>query len=224
MTLLENVAKRNLTVPLLKTEAAQFGKTESNHNESTIYGATDGKRIGTYVERKFKDGLAANYLYEVGNAASGIDLPGLGVDVKVTSAKQPQSSCPYRHSRQKIYGLGYHLLVFVYTKSDDAATQTGRLNFRHVIFVNKASTADFQTTRGILEILDREGNEDDLIAFMLERHLPVDSIVALKLAKEIMMKPPKQGYLTISNALQWRLQFGRVIEQADLVGGVQRLA
>ena len=31
------------------------------------------------------------------------------------------------------------------------------------------------------------------------------------------------GYLTISNALQWRLQYRRVIEKADAVAGVARL-
>ena len=34
---------------------------------------------------------------------------------------------------------------------------------------------------------------------------------------------PAVGYLTISNALQWRLQYSRVIEQAGRVGGVQRI-
>lgn len=223
MTLFDGVPKQVLTLPLLKVEAAKFATNESTHNEPTIYGATDGKRIGTYVERKFTNGLAAQYTYEMGSAALGVDFPGLGVDVKVTSAKQPQSSCPYRHPRQKIYGLEYDLLVFVYAKSDDAVTQTGHLDFRHVIFVDKEVTADFQTTKGMLEILDRDGNEDDLIAFMLERHLPVDDITALELAGEIIGNPPNQGYLTMSNALQWRLQFGRVIEQADSVEGVERL-
>lgn len=55
-----------------------------------------------------------NYLDQGGNSASGIDLPGLGVDIKVTSIKQPQSSCPFKSATQKVYGLGYGLLVFVY--------------------------------------------------------------------------------------------------------------
>ena len=32
-----------------------------------------------------------------------------------------------------------------------------------------------------------------------------------------------QGYLTISNALQWRLQYARVIEKAGTIEGVLRL-
>jgi len=46
------------------------------------------------------------------------------VDIKVTSIRQPQSSCPFKSARQKIYGLGYSLIVFVYDKKDDPATKT----------------------------------------------------------------------------------------------------
>ena len=78
-------------------------------------------------------------------------------------------------------------------------------------------TADFQMTRGILQILKNDGNEDDIIAFFADKNLPVDDITAHTLAQEIMKKPPLEGYLTISNALQWRLQYTRVIEQAGKV-------
>jgi hypothetical protein len=58
---------------------------------------------------------------------------------------------------------------------------------------------------------------------MMERFLPVDDIQAGDLAKEILKKRPDVGYLTISNALQWRLQYTRVIEQAGNVVGVERV-
>jgi hypothetical protein len=38
-----------------------------------------------------------------------------------------------------------------------------------------------------------------------------------------MKTPPALGYLTISNALQWRLQYSRAIEQAGAVKGILRL-
>lgn len=78
-------------------------------------------------------------------------------------------------------------------------------------------------TRGILEILGRDGNVDDLIAFMQDKNLPVDEIEARNLAEEILRVRPEQGYLTISNALQWRLQYGRVIEKAGAVEGIRRV-
>ena len=55
---------------------------------------------------------------------------------------------------------------------------------------------------------------------MTDKNLPVDDIEASNLANNILQYPPNQGFLTISNALQWRLQYGRVIQQAGLVEGV----
>jgi hypothetical protein len=209
-----------LTIQLLCQEASIFSKAELSHNEPSIYGVTDGKAVGTYLEHKFRTYLKKRYEFEEGNSASGIDFPNLLVDMKVTSVVQPQSSCPFKSARQKIYGLGYSLLVFVYAKSDNEVEQTGRLNILHAIFVSADRTADFQMTRGIRNILASEGNRDDIIAFMFDRNLPIDEIEAGKLADEILQNPPQQGYLTISNALQWRLQYGRVIERAGQEDGI----
>ncbi len=115
------------------------------------------------------------------------------------------------------------MLVFVYEKIDDSKTSTGNLNVLHTIFVSKERTADFQTTTGLRRILEHEGNRDDMMAFIEERRLPIDEIEASAIADEILSNPPEVGYLTISNALQWRLQYGRVIEKAGLVAGIERL-
>ncbi len=196
---------------------------ETSYNEPSIYGVTDGKAVGTYLEHKFTSYLADIYEYEQGNSASGIDLPGLEIDIKVTSIKQPQSSCPFKSASQKIFGLGYHLLVFVYEKTDDDQNRTGRLNIQHTIFVEKERTADFQTTKTLLDILERDGNKDDVIACIIERNLPVDEVGAEQLADRILKTPPEQGYLTVSNALQWRLQYGRVIQKAGEISGISRV-
>jgi len=212
-----------LTIVQLQTVAAKFAEIETTYNETSLYGVTDGKAVGTYLEHKFKVYLAEKYDYQHGNSASGIDLPSLDVDIKVTSIKQPQSSCPFKSASQKIFGLGYHLLIFVYEKYDDHVNKTGRLNMQHTIFVDKECTADFQTTKGLREILSREGNNDDIVAFIIERNLPVDEIGAHQLADQVLQTTPLQGYLTISNALQWRLQYSRVIEQAGTVAGISRV-
>ncbi len=212
-----------LTVELLKTEAQAFGKEETAHHELTLYGVTDGKAVGTYFEHKFQRYLHTKYEYVEGSSAKGIDFPELGVDMKVTSIKQPQSSCPFKTARQKVYGLGYSLVVFVYEKTDNARKKTGNLKVLHTIFVDSSRTADFQTTSGLRRIVENSGNTDDVIAFLHERFLPVDDIQAQTLAEEIVAAPPELGYLTISNALQWRLQYSRVIEQAGRVEGVQRI-
>ena len=213
-----------LNIPSLLAEAEAFGAEESAHREPTLYGVTDGKAIGTYLEHKFRDALDQRYRYDKGSSAKGIDFPSLAVDMKVTSVRQPQSSSPFRSARQKIRGLGYSLLVFVYQKDDDEQTRTGQLDILHTVFVDSRRTGDYQTTRGIRDILDRDGNVDDLVAFMNDRNLPIDSSEAVVFAEELLAEPPRLGYLTISNALQWRLQYRRVIDVAGSVGGVVRVS
>jgi hypothetical protein len=215
---------KSLTCDLLRQEAKNFSVMEQAHHEPSLYGITDGKAIGTYIEQKFKQFLQErNYIFDAGNTASGIDFPSLGVDIKVTSIKQPQSSCPFTHARQKIYGLGYHLLLFIYHKEDEPLEKTAYLNILHVIFMDKEVTADFQTTKSILNILQNEGNSDDIMAVLYERSLPIDDIEAQKLSDDILQNPPKQGYLTISNALQWRLQYKRAIEKAGIIEGIWKI-
>ena len=212
-----------LTVELLCEESRKFAKAESQHEEPALFGVTDGKAVGTYFEHKFQKHLRGKYSCQEGSSATGIDFPDLEVDMKVTSIAQPQSSCPFRSARQKIFGLGYSLLVFVYEKHDNPKRKTGRLDIQHVIYVDKSRTADYQITMGIKQIMENQGNIDDLVAFMKDRYLPVDDIVASEIANEILRNHPNIGYLTISNALQWRLQYRRIIQEAGQVNGVRRI-
>jgi hypothetical protein len=212
-----------LTIALLKAEATIFARRESAFDEPSLYGLTDGKAVGTYLEQKFQYHLQSKYICERSSSAKGIDFPELLVDIKTTSIKKPQSSCPYKSARQKVFGLGYHLLIFVYEKTDDHITHTGRLNILHTIFVDSTKTADFQVSTGLRKILDNDGNLDDVVAFFHEKMLPLDDIQAQDLAEEVLRSPPAPGYLTISNALQWRLHYSRVIDKAGTIDGIERL-
>lgn len=213
----------DLTIDLLQKMAALFAQYENEHFEPRLYGVNDGKAIGTYLEQKFTALLAQSFDFQIGNSASGIDLPSVDVDIKTTSIKQPQSSCPFKSARQKIYGLGYHLLVFVYDKLDVHEGRTSRLNILHAIFIDREHTADFTMTRGLARIIADDGDVEDVAAYLLDRNLPLDEIAAHELAREILRNPPLEGYLTISNALQWRLQYGRAILQAGQVPGLKRI-
>ncbi len=217
------MTKIKLTDQLLQKEARNFAKIESKHDEPTLFGVTDGKAVGTYLEHKFQAYLKTKYDYVEGSSAKGIDFPELLIDMKVTSIKQPQSSCPFKSAEQKIFGLGYSLIVFVYKKKDNEGNRTGHLYINHTIFIEQHRTADFQTTTGLIKILDNEGNVDDILAYFEERMIPVDEIQARKLAEKIMSNPPEIGYLTISNALQWRLQYSRVITEAGNIDGILRI-
>jgi hypothetical protein len=128
--------KKKLTIELLCQEATAFAEVESTYPEPTLYGVTDGKAIGTYLEHKFRAHLQVKYTFASSSSAAGVDFPDLQVDMKVTAITQPQSSCPFESARQKIFGLGYSVLVFVYEKQDDAKTTTAVLNILHtVVFV-----------------------------------------------------------------------------------------
>lgn len=154
----------------------------------------------------------------MGNSARGIDLPSVETDIKATSIIKPQSSCPFQNARQKIFGLGYNLIVFVYEKTDTATTCT--LEFKYCTFVEAARTADYTTTKRLREMLDDGANKEDIIGYLADRNLPGDDIVYSDLADEIICHKPEQGYLTVSNAIQWRLAYGRVIKLNNTVSGV----
>ena len=207
-----------LTVDKLINAAVAFSNQISSENHVKLLGVTDGKAVGTYVEHRFKHYLSMTFDFSSGNSAKGIDIPSVNTDIKVTSIRQPQSSCPFKSARQKIYGLGYHLLVFVYEKID-IGTEC-HLNIINTTFVDKNRTADYTLTRLILDSLEHGAIKEDIIGLLEDKSVPGDEIVYNDLAEEIMACPPFEGYLTISNALQWRLQYKRVISLDNKVDGV----
>lgn len=212
--------KTKLDINKLIEEAKIFCEIENTKQYPELLGITDGKAVGTFVEHKFKEFLSLKYDFKKGNSASGIDLPDdfINTDIKVTSIRQPQSSCPYKDSKQKIFGLGYNLLVFVYDKVDTA--KTSKLNFLNVTFVEKERTADYTTTKRINEMIMDGANKEDILSYLIDKSIPGDEITLNTLADMIITTSPIQGYLTISNALQWRLQYSRVINLNNDIKGV----
>jgi hypothetical protein len=214
---------KRLTLNALQAQAQHFAPQFSQTQHKELFGVSDGKAIGTFVEQAFSQHLAKTYRFESGNAAKGIDFPSLNVDLKVTSVHQPQSSCPFRSARQKIFGLGYGLLLFVYNKTDHKKQKSAQLEILHTVFVEAACTADYTLTKTLRQMLEQGANQEDIVALLFDRNLPLDEIEAANIAKELEQNPPHQGYLTISNALQWRLQYARVLATAGAVNGLVRL-
>jgi hypothetical protein len=217
--------KEPLTISNLLSLAKQFCEQESHAPNLELFGVTDGKAVGTYIEHKFKDFLLSMYDVQVGSSASGIDLPSpeINTDIKVTSIKQPQSSCPFKNAQQKIFGLGYNLLVFVYDKYDDSKNKTTLLDFVSCSFIEKERTADYQTTTALIQMIDNNANAEDVFAYLRDRNIPVDDVSLMQMAEQILLNPPETGYLTISNALQWRLQYGRIVSMKDNVSGITKI-
>lgn len=190
-----------------------------------LFGVTDGKAVGTHIEHKFQEHLNSKYETKIGSSALEIDLPSVDIltDIKVTSMKQPQSSCPFKDAKQKIFGLGYNLLVFVYDKIDDPETKTATLNFVSCSFISNERTGDYTTTYRLREMVKDEANVEDIVAYLNDKHIPADDITLTQLAEQILLTPPEQGYLTISNALQWRLQYQRVVTLDKEVTGINKI-
>ncbi|MDD7219495.1 MAG: restriction endonuclease [Clostridia bacterium] len=211
---------KTMDIEDLKKEAKIFCEFMKLENHSSLIGITDGKAVGTYVEHRFQNYISGKYSVEIGSSAKGIDLPGSGIetDIKVTSIVQPQSSCPFKNARQKIYGLGYNLLIFVYDKKDTFDSCT--LDFKYCTFIDKSRTGDYTITKRLREMIDDGANKEDIMGFLADKNVPGDDIIYSDLADEILLSKPEQGYLTISNALQWRLQYSRVISLENKVNGV----
>ena len=207
-----------LTIDILIREAREFSQRISSQEHPDLFGVTDGKAVGTYVEHLFQSYLRSKYDMTVGSSPSGLDLPSVNTDMKATSDARPQSSCPFQSARQKIFGLGYNLLVFVYHKQD--IRNTCRLQITHCTFIEAERTADYTITAQLRDMLRYQANKDDIMALLYDRNIPGDDMVYSALADEILSHPPQQGYLTISNALQWRLHYRRVIELNNSVGGI----
>ena len=217
--------KEKLTIEKLIEEAQLFCVEQSKFQHKELYGVTDGKAVGTLIEHKFQSHLNEKYEVLVGSSAKGMDLPSddIQTDIKVTSIKQPQSSCPFKDAKQKIFGLGYNLLVFVYDKTDDPTSETAILNFVSCSFVHKERTADYTTSFRLREMVKDGANEADIIAYLQDKNIPADEITLAKVAEQILQTPPEQGYLTISNALQWRLQYQRIVALADDIQGNEKI-
>lgn len=217
--------KSKLTISTLKKAAKEFCKSESKHKNKELFGVTDGKAVGTYIEHKFQSYLEEHYKYKKGSSARGIDLPDkhINTDIKVTSIKQPQSSCPFKDAKQKIFGLGYNLLVFVYKKTDDNSSKEATLDFVNCSFLEKERTADYTTTYRVRQMIKDGANKEDIAAYLNDKNIPADDITLNLIAEKILNNTPKQGYLTISNALQWRLQYGRVVKLAEDIEGISKL-
>ncbi|MBQ9073452.1 MAG: restriction endonuclease [Muribaculaceae bacterium] len=209
-----------LTTELMLVAAKKFCNEISGTYYEDLFGATDGKAVGTFVEHKFQKFLFDRYDIGIGSSANGLDLPSMNTDIKVTSIKQPQSSCPFKDSKQKIYGLGYNLIIFVYQKHDNPKTKKGMLDILDCVYVDKSRTSDYQMTTGLRSIIANNGNIEDIFAYLIDHNIPADEVSLMNMAEDIYANPPQIGYLTISNALQWRLQYRRVLSLQENVDGI----
>lgn len=203
-----------LTTEALFEEAKAFCDMENFEKHPQLTGISDGKAIGTYIEQEFKDYLSQNYTFNLGSSAHGIDFPDedINTDIKVTSNRKPQNSCPFVDIRQKIYGLGYNILLFIYDSTIEDYTD---LKFESCKFIKASQTGDYNLTKNLIKMVENKWDADRITNYLIECKMPGNYDTLNELAHEIIENPPQQGYLTISNALQWRLKYSHVNEKED---------
>lgn len=124
---------------------------------------------------------------------------------------------------KKYLGSGYNLLVFVYDKKDNPETQTANLDFVSCSFVSKERTADFITTSILNDMKKVGANVEDIISFLTGIKIPADKITLKQIAELILSSEIMVGYLTISNALQWRLQYKRIVNLSEDIPGIHKI-
>lgn len=214
---------KKLTREALALVAKTFCLDQSRTWHSELFGVTDGKAVGTHVEHLFQALILEQFDIAGGSSAKGIDLPAINTDIKVTSIKQPQSSCPFKSAREKIYGLSYNLLVFVYDKKDDPKKKAALLNFVCCAFIEQSRTADYEATLLLRDVLKRDGNRDDVFGLLTERHFSGEDETLWELAGEVVEHPPRQGWL--ASSLEWRRPVlnERIITLEVPTDGVERI-
>ena len=211
-----------LTIEKLIDEAVEFIKLESEIAHPELTGITDGKAVGTYIENRFKKYIKNKYEINIGSNSKGIDLPDphINTDIKVTSIKRPQSSSPFKNIEQKVYGLGYNLLIFVYEKID--IENNSYIEFKHCIFIESEKTGDYNLTKKLRKMIENGAKKSDIINLLNELNVPGDEQNLGVLARKIISHPPKQGYLTIFNAFQWRLRYSNIFNLKNEINGIYK--
>lgn len=107
---------------------------------------------------------------------------------------------------------------------NDRSKESGGFCIAQAIDVESERTDDFRTSKGIIEIPEREGSGDEPIAFPEDRNPSAAEIEAGMIADKLLRKKPLQGYITMSNALPWRWPFAGAEFPTEAFEGIRKLA
>lgn len=111
------------------------------------------KTRSTLIEEKFKTFLSDNLDFEIeGNSALGVDLPIFNTDIKCTSISRPQSSSPYISINEKLFGVDYNILLFVYSIDDDV------FKVENCAYIPKHMTGCKNATRLLIKLTNEYNN------------------------------------------------------------------
>ena len=177
-----------------------------------LRGINDGKKVGTYFEHEIKKFLEKKLGKPLGgSSAAGKDIPAFNIDVKTTSIQQPQSSSPFTDASEQVFGLPYNILLFIYQKSDTVIGATFKII--SCCYIPQDKTGDHRITKEILNLLSKLKNmeiTDNEFKEAVERKLQIKGAkLADGIIEKIKTNPPQLGAITITPAIQWRLNYNK---------------
>lgn len=144
---------------------------ESNYNDLLN---VEVKTRATLVGEKFKAFISEKIDFIInGSSASGIDLPIFNTDIKCTSINLPQSSSPYKSIEEKLFGLDYNILLFIYSINDN------KFKFEHCVYIPKNMTGCKNATKLLKKLTQENLNK--------------------RITKDIAIKALKGWFFTINN-------------------------
>lgn len=109
-------------------------------------GRTDGKSLGTCIEKLLKAELSRKLGMSLhGSAASGVDIIELSLNTKATSDKQPQSSEPFDSPYERVLGAKFDIFVCVYNGIEFLQSQKNApIQITAAMYYNRTEVADQQ--------------------------------------------------------------------------------
>ncbi|PSQ58470.1 MAG: hypothetical protein BRD23_06785 [Halobacteriales archaeon SW_9_67_25] len=181
------------------------------------------KQIGTYFEKELRDWFEEKHgLVSEGSVAEDIDLPAFNLDVKTTSNRQPQSSSTFDDPGERIVGVDYNILLFVYDKQ--SVDGGNKFEIKTCAYIPKERASDYRKSDDAVKLVADYGEgklSESELREQLENLTGVGAISDEKF-NEIKENPPEKGAITITPALQWRFNYNKMVKE-DVPEGTDRI-
>lgn len=198
---------RKLTLGLLKAAVGRFLVEGVGPDCQACPESTGEEALARRLRHDFRRFVAASLSVgdtELGSPGDdGVAFPSIVTDFRVAPGSRLRLGDGRIAGHHKVRGLDYSLLILV---------PAPMAQLSKAIFIDQSRTADFQTTLGIRDIMRRNGNLDDLVAFLEERCIGLDDDDRLTAAGGIVSAPPRLGYLTYSLGPIPCIRFGHALE------------
>lgn len=182
------------------------------------------KQVGSYLEAELREAIESEFGRSLGgNAAKGVDIVGIRVDIKTTRITQPQSSAPVRTRAEPALGLDCHVLLLVYDLNDDGNPDAPMLDIASISFIPRWMTTDHRVAARMRDLREqvRAGEVGAVAAAeTLTKEFSAIDTTAELIAVLAGDEPVPRGVTTVSPAFQWRYQYRAIHNEAAEARGL----